>query len=1016
MKLTESIRSIVAGILLAGLVPVSVSAGSAPYVYTVAETKWDESFGAHRAVLYVAKPAEVAELDFTWRRNDRNVDNHRFIIVSAATGDTIRNISRLEVDNHRCRLLFGPVKNAGEYYFYYLPHRVKKSHGWNGGEYLSPEAAPSPQWIALADKTVKPEMAVVRRVESRSVFDSFYPMEVAASGVEARSYADHRKAGLYLFPEDRMLPVRMKKRLPLKWLDYRQGDTFLTEGAPNEYFTFQIAAWNPYKELKGLGYSVTPFVNGTDTIKPSAVTCFNLEGVDVSGKPFTKSVDVQAGAVQPLWFGVDLSADQKPGVYKGKVTVTADGGVSATVPVEIKIAGEPVADRGDNRPETHSRLRWLNSVRGIADTPVHGYEPVKYDNGVIDVTGRTLKPGMVGVLPVSIKCADNEVLSGPVRLVVVKDGTEVAFPTANPAVTELTPGHVTLAYKGDADGLTLHVTAEMDFDGRITYRCSLSGSGATDIDDVRLEIPVANEAAPYFLGLGLPGQDTPQDYSGKWDTPEMIKNSNGLSIASSRKIDWLWPFDSFWTGSTKAGIHCEFLGEGYSGPLLNLYHPAYPDAWHNGGKGGFTLKRSDATTLISAYSGHRTLPADSTLNFDFSLLITPVKQPDFHSQFTDRYYHNGNKPTPSDEDVAAGVRIINVHHANELNPFINYPFLSVKEMKDFVKTSHDKGCKVKIYYTLRELTTALPELWAIRSMGDEILSGGDGGGYSWLQEHVVDDYTPAWYSYLNGENDKGIVADAAVVTAENGGRWYNYYVEGLAWLVKELDIDGLYLDDVSFGRDMLKRMRRVMDEVKPGTIIDLHSNTGFSRGPANQYAEFFPYIDKVWFGESFRYDEMDPANWIVESSGIPFGHTGDMLHAGGNPWLGMQYGMTVRYPWYTEGVTCDPRAVWRIWDDFNIADAEMTGFWESDVPVRADNGSVKVTVYRHPGRALLSIGNYTDSTATVKLDIDWDALGINPDKATLTAPAIDHFQEAHTWRPSDAIAIAPRRGYLIYLE
>ena len=164
----------------------------------------------------------------------------------------------------------------------------------------------------------------------------------------------------------------------------------------------------------------------------------------------------------------------------------------------------------------------------------------------------------------------------------------------------------------------------------------------------------------------------------------------------------------------------------------------------------------------------------------------------------------------------------------------------------------------------------------------------------------------------------------------------NYYIEGLRWMVKNLDIDGLYLDDVSFGRDILKRMRRAMDSVKPGCIIDLHSNTGFSRGPANQYAEFFPYINKVWFGESFLYDQMTPANWLIESSGIPFGLMGDMLYRGGNKWLGMQYGMTVRHPWMTEGVVCDPRPVWKLWDEFGIADARMTGFWEPEVPVKAD--------------------------------------------------------------------------------
>jgi hypothetical protein len=81
-----------------------------------------------------------------------------------------------------------------------------------------------------------------------------------------------------------------------------------------------------------------------------------------------------------------------------------------------------------------------------------------------------------------------------------------------------------------------------------------------------------------------------------------------------------------------------------------------------------------------------------------------------------------------------------------------------------------------------------------------------------------------------------------------------------------------------------------MEEEKPGCIIDLHSNTGFSKGPAKQYAEYFPFVDKLWFGESFQYNEMSYGNWLVEVSGIPFGLMGDMLHGGGNSWLGMVFG------------------------------------------------------------------------------------------------------------------------------
>ena len=204
-------------------------------------------------------------------------------------------------------------------------------------------------------------------------------------------------------------------------------------------------------------------------------------------------------------------------------------------------------------------------------------------------------------------------------------------------------------------------------------------------------------------------------------------------------------------------------------------------------------------------------------------------------------------------------------------------------MKDFVDRWHGHGMKVKIYYTIREPTNYVAEVWALRSLGTEILAGGDGGGYTWLREHFVDNYSPSWYQYLDSAR-----IDASVVSAPGASRWFNYYVEGLGWLVRNLGVDGLYLDDVTYGREMLKRMRKVMEAAKPGCMIDLHSNTAFSKGPAVQYAEFFPYIDKVWFGESFHYNKMSAVGWLVESSGIPFGLMGDMLpqaHTEGeNPW------------------------------------------------------------------------------------------------------------------------------------
>jgi hypothetical protein len=247
-------------------------------------------------------------------------------------------------------------------------------------------------------------------------------------------------------------------------------------------------------------------------------------------------------------------------------------------------------------------------------------------------------------------------------------------------------------------------------------------------------------------------------------------------------------------------------------------------------------------------------------------------------------------------------------------------------------------------------------------------------------------------------------------------RWYNYYVEGLQWLVKNTDIDGLYLDDVAFDRNLLKRMRRVMDGVKPGCIIDLHSNTGFSIGPATQYTEFFPFINKLWFGESFQYDNMSPENWLVETSGIPFGLMGDMLQGGGNPWRGMIYGMTSRLPWGTESVVCNPKEVWKIWDSFGIADSKMIGYWDPACPVKTDNPKVLATAYVKNNKILISVASWNPTACDVKLEINWQSLGIDPQKAKISAPEILNFQPGRKFGIDDLITVEPTKGWLLIVE
>lgn len=958
-------------------------------IYRVADTPWKEHMGNHRAIIQVQENATAAYLDLEWRRHDKNPEKRRFIVVSQL-GDTVSNILRKEVNNERCRIVFGPVRK-GKYYFYYLPFQNQEGHGSYTKDYYPKERAADKLWQKQVPDDYKelPQVICIA-IESRTAFDSFYPMEVIALDTEKEEYQKRNDKEYLVFVEDRKHPIRMTDNIPEKWINYTQQASFHGTALRNEYYVFQIGLWASQKDISNITFEFSSINDGNESIPASLFTCFNTDGIDSHGQAFVKRVDVSKGRVQAFWVGIDIPETVKPGNYRGNIIVNTPDAPSQQVPIYLEVEKEVIADRGDSEIWRHSRLRWLNSTAGIDHKTVASYQPIKQlEDGVYDLSGKKLVIDKKG-LPATLSVFGTEILNNPISFVIESEkGIEKMSDAYGSKLLENDTGLLSATWQNTSDNFEIFNTGTVESDGYIHIRMKVKAKKNVVVKDIRLEIPYRKEVATHMMGMGLPGQATPSRHHAKWKGPQ----------------------DSFWIGSAKGGLHCELRGAEYAGPLLNLYKPAPPVSWHNEGRGGFKIvSKRDEIKAIS-YSGKREFRLGDEVEFEFALIITPVKKLDTKAQFTNRYYHNYKDPWPQKEELEAKTKIINVHHANKYNPHINYPFVAVKEMKNFVNHWHNEGMKVKLYYTVRELTNYATEIWALRSLGDEILGQGKGGGYPWLREHFVEDYYPQWYDKIDS-----VTVDASILTSTGDSRWFNYYIEGLKWLVENLDIDGLYLDDVSYDRHMLKRMRKVMDSAKPGCLIDLHSNTGFSRGPAIQYAEFFPYLDKLWFGESFFYDEMSPENWLVEVSGIPFGHMGDMLHRGGNPWRGMVYGMTVRHPWVTDGVMCDPRAIWKQWDDFGIADAEMIGYWEDSPLVTADNPSIKATAYVKDNKLMIAVASWAEKTVKVKLHIDWDRIGINPAGKKMRAPEIENYQPEAVFLLDQSITIDPIKGWLFVVE
>lgn len=956
-----------------------------------------DSLGNHRVIVSVDKPADAVLATIDWRRRDLNPEAKNLIVVDAATGERITNVCRFTIDRERGEVVFQPQTVPGEYYIYYLKNVMSGSPYYPTVNYPAFENTASADWVKKNKLSGKkaPALPAAKVVQFQAIneLNSFYPMEVIATSNEtARLLKEHPGEKYILFTEDRKFPIRMTTDIPYKWIADNRHDFFYGQADKGEYYVFQLGVWAARSNVENLHVDFSALTNKAtgEQIPASSFTCFNTEGTDVTGTVFEKNCSVDKGKVQALWVGTQLPEHLSAGTYQGTVTVSAANAESKTVQVSLNVSENVIANHGDNEPWRHSRLRWLNSQIGFDDEVIAPYTPLVMKDKTISCLGREIKLSDLG-LPEHITSYFKETMTGigtngrsvlaaPMEL--AADGG--AWENLNFEITKHKQGAIAWKALNQNSRFLMDLEGEMESDGNIAYKVTLVAREDASVEDVALQTHLASGVGRYMMGLGEKGGYCPNDLRWKWDVE---KNQ-----------------DAVWVGDVNAGIQIRLYDNKYERPLnTNFYHqkPLHmPVSWCNAGNGGIDIHNAADGTRINAYSGKRSVKKGDRLYYYFNLALTPFRPIDTDKQWRERYHHNYEF---LDGIQKRGANVINIHHANAINPFINYPFLRTKEMKAYIDGAHARDMKVKIYNTVRELSNSCVEMFALRSLGNEIFSEGPGGGFSWLQEHLDQNYIGAWF--VPG------LKDAAIV---NSGisRWHNYYLEGLDWLMKNVGIDGLYIDDLAFDRMTMKRIRKVMNRTNPGAMIDLHSanqynpKDGFANS-ANLYLEHFPYLDRLWFGEYFNYD-FPPEFWLVEVSGIPYGLMGEMLEGGGNPWRGMLYGMTGRSPRVDNG------PLWKLWDSFGMQNSEMIGYWVKDNPVKTSSEKTLATVYSHMGdKALISLATWEDTDAKVKLSIDWAKLGLDPSKVTLHAPAIENFQQETTWKPGDEIVVPKGKGLLI---
>jgi len=859
-------------------------------------------------------------------------------------------------------------------------------------------------------------------------------MDELASEEEAAKFTAALNTDWTLFVEDRAHSIRKTSGLPRRWLNDLSAHTQIFNGSaqPGEFYVFQIGVFAAKSAVENIEVEFTNLIGPSGALPAASLRCFNLGGTNFMGQAFHKTISVGQGKLQALWIGVDVPKTAK-GAYQGEIVVK-DGvtGVSQAVQLHLALAGDVLEDHGDRDSWRLSRLRWLDSTIGLNDDVVtRPFVPIVRKARTLKLLGRELELGMDG-LPRQIRSffnADNtailrqptcELLAAPIQFVVETADGPVRFgPSKVKFIREL-KGAVNWHAASQAQGLELTVDGLLEYDGFADYHCQLKSAAPLMVKDVRLEMETTAQAGAYFMGLGRKGGQCPET------------------------VDWKWNADvnqdGFWLGAVNGGLKLQLYGANWRTPLINCYYHFrplnIPESWGgaDGKSGGVSLAKSAAGEVHTlAYSGARELSAGQAVDFNFKLFLTPFKPLDTDAQWSQRYFHPHQGVTDPifyecEKVKAMGANLLNIHHDQEPNPTINYPYfdLSMPLLKKSVESGHANGVKVKIYYTTRELTCNLPELFAFWSLNGEIICaspGQDGkkarpltnpdGPHPWLAEHLGESgFIPAWREVVGGRYSN--MLDLAVITAPDS-RLDNFYGEGLAFTLRETGFDGMYIDDTALGRKSFQRAHRIFEADGKPLLADMHSwnhwdPTAGSTPSAYCYMQNFPYYHRIWFGEGFNYNTA-PDYWLVEISGIPFGLMGEMLQDGGNKWRGMLFGMTQRLGW-----SGDPRPEWKFWDEFGMQGTTMVGWWSPSCPDKTGRADVLATVYRKKGKSLVSLASWASVKTNVKLVVDWQELGLDPKKTTLWAPAIEGYQAEAVFAVDGAIPVEPGRGWLLVAD
>ena len=96
--------------------------------------------------------------------------------------------------------------------------------------------------------------------------------------------------------------------------------------------------------------------------------------------------------------------------------------------------------------------------------------------------------------------------------------------------------------------------------------------------------------------------------------------------------------------------------------------------------------------------------------------------------------------------------------------------------------------------------------------------------------------------------------------------------------------------------------------------------------------------------------------------------------------------------------------------------SRMPGYRMSYRPKKTYRDDILATIFQKDKKVLIALASWAPEDSPIKLIIDWDKLGLNPDKVKIWVPEMIDFQPAMSYDVNDEILIEKNKGMMLIIE